>query len=411
MFPAELFELDGDLDAIAASAQKWADFGQLCSDSKVKIEDLETPEFKGREADLYHQNFQDKLAGNLGQTGDAYTKVGVALANLVMAVKQIEDGEMNAVRIRALNLWPEIKASRDAAAAADPIYTVTNSVPALGIYSPPRASALEDQWNALVAEADAVQAKADEAARTCAATIRQAAGARFDPNPTGLGGAWLNSRGWIDDNSDNLAALGGSLARLSGLALGLSFVPGLGVVTIPIALATGAGSAGADAAIEIAEHNNLFTPMAVFDLALIAVPGARPAKTLSAAKRLGADFEFKRPAFPRKYFSNLAPEDSVLEFNRIPNSQLARINGQFNYVVRPNGELVVGRQFNGHIDLAQGRQVVAAGRVRVVGGKVRWFDNESGHYKPSGYSMPAMARKAFEAEGLVVPEAIFKKLR
>ena len=107
-------------------------------------------------------------------------------------------------------------------------------------------------------------------------------------------------------------------------------------------------------------------------------------------------------------FSNLAPGDLVQSFNRIPNGQLSKINGQFNYVVKPNGELVVGRSFNGHIDLAQGGDVTAAGRVRVVGGEVKWFDNASGHYKPNGSGVPLIARGAFESQGLAVPNGTYR---
>src|SRR5690606_27568313 len=61
---------------------------------------------------------------------------------------------------------------------------------------------------------------------------------------------------------------------------------------------------------------------------------------------------------------------------------------RLNYVVMEGGELRLGRISNqvggGHIDLAGGAPVQAAGEVRIVRGQIRMIDNSSGHYLPSG---------------------------
>jgi filamentous hemagglutinin len=80
---------------------------------------------------------------------------------------------------------------------------------------------------------------------------------------------------------------------------------------------------------------------------------------------------------------------------------------RLNYVVTEDGKLVIGRidkRFGvgpggGHIDLAGGRPVRAAGEVVIRDGKIKYFDNASGHYEPTGSSARLEAEKAFEKAG------------
>jgi filamentous hemagglutinin len=80
------------------------------------------------------------------------------------------------------------------------------------------------------------------------------------------------------------------------------------------------------------------------------------------------------------------------------------ITGRFNYVVTEAGKLVVGRTDSqivggGHIDLAGGKPVQAAGEVLIVKGKVLKVNNASGHYRPRGVSARVAAEKAFRDAG------------
>ncbi|MBI3560322.1 MAG: hypothetical protein HY080_01200 [Gammaproteobacteria bacterium] len=105
-------------------------------------------------------------------------------------------------------------------------------------------------------------------------------------------------------------------------------------------------------------------------------------------------------------FKNLRPKDPV----RIPSTQSianivkTRQSGTFNYVVTEDGKLIIGRASrnrpNGHIDLAQGRDVRAAGEAKFVNGELRSLNNNSGHYQPSGNSARDTALNAFENHGL-----------
>jgi filamentous hemagglutinin len=71
----------------------------------------------------------------------------------------------------------------------------------------------------------------------------------------------------------------------------------------------------------------------------------------------------------------------------------------YNYVVTEDGNLVIGRSFGdpggGHIDLASGNPVSAAGEVKFVNGQLKYLDNSSGHYQPFGPKAQNAAEQAF----------------
>jgi hypothetical protein len=102
-------------------------------------------------------------------------------------------------------------------------------------------------------------------------------------------------------------------------------------------------------------------------------------------------------------FANRFPADALGRPNLVPLGKLSEINGTFDYVVTENGELVVGRisRFpgGGHIDLAGGLPVQAAGEVKVVDGAIKYIDNASGHYLPSGALTQTAAESAFAKLG------------
>ena len=105
-------------------------------------------------------------------------------------------------------------------------------------------------------------------------------------------------------------------------------------------------------------------------------------------------------------FKNLRPNDPILtpSTDTIANIQKTTQSGKFNYVVTQDGKLVLGRSGqsrpNGHINLAQGRDVLAAGEAKFVNGQLRYIDNFSGHYQPSGQAAQNAALQAFERAGV-----------
>lgn len=104
---------------------------------------------------------------------------------------------------------------------------------------------------------------------------------------------------------------------------------------------------------------------------------------------------------PKKTFNNLAPGDTLgtpklLDLKKIKSEKISK---KLNYVVTEEGTLVLGARSRlpggGHIDLARGRPVQAAGEVQFVDGKIKFVNNKSGHYKPSGESAKNAAIEAF----------------
>ncbi len=134
------------------------------------------------------------------------------------------------------------------------------------------------------------------------------------------------------------------------------------------------------------------------------------AKNSALIRRIGL---FGRGVETDKLFVNQFPEHLVDRSNIIPTTQLKNINGRFNYVVDENKNLIVGRVSKniggGHIDLASGKPVQAAGEVRVINGQIKYFDNSSGHYLPTGTSAQQAAEEAFSNLGFDTYEKYIEK--
>ena len=77
-------------------------------------------------------------------------------------------------------------------------------------------------------------------------------------------------------------------------------------------------------------------------------------------------------------------------------------HGTFTYVVNQNGEIVFGKRFNPnssrgrapHPTLIGGKdpQVQCAGMIRIEKGRIVWYDNQSGHYRPNAKSLITVDR-------------------
>jgi hypothetical protein len=78
-------------------------------------------------------------------------------------------------------------------------------------------------------------------------------------------------------------------------------------------------------------------------------------------------------------FRNAYPEDSPGEFQRVPPDVAGARSGRYVYVVTEDGTLVIGRAGRaGHVDLANGFPVRAAGEFTTKGGEVVAVSNASG---------------------------------
>ena len=71
---------------------------------------------------------------------------------------------------------------------------------------------------------------------------------------------------------------------------------------------------------------------------------------------------------------------------------------------------MLGNRRYGHIDLANGGDVLAAGEVRIVNGEVVSINNASGHYRPSGPTAQVAAEDAFASSGLPVRTGAYEEV-
>lgn len=100
-----------------------------------------------------------------------------------------------------------------------------------------------------------------------------------------------------------------------------------------------------------------------------------------------------------RFFPNLIPEDKPDWFKPVSPDMARGRSGNYLYVVLENGELIIGKRTAGHINLAQGKRVLAAGEFKTKGGDVVYLDNKSGHYRPYGVHARKAAEDAFKRNG------------
>ncbi len=141
-------------------------------------------------------------------------------------------------------------------------------------------------------------------------------------------------------------------------------------------------------------------------------PGAAGKPTARSASSTSG-----RPA-PKKTFTNKFPEhtiDAPLQEFAIEQVTRRTFNRTLNYAVMEDGSLRLGRRVQnrpggGHIDLTNGKPVLAAGEVHFAKGEVRWVDNASGHYLPSGPSAQQAAEEAFRRAGIDITDKYMEKV-
>jgi hypothetical protein len=114
----------------------------------------------------------------------------------------------------------------------------------------------------------------------------------------------------------------------------------------------------------------------------------------------GLHFSRQNPTlFRNNYLGDVLDRPQTIPLNRLKEINQRRLN----YVVLEDGTLVVGTRSDlpggGHIDLARGGSVQAAGEFGVVNGELRFIDNASGHYLPRGYNAQRAAEEAFQRLG------------
>ncbi|MEU1206487.1 hypothetical protein [Nocardia sp. NPDC005825] len=101
-------------------------------------------------------------------------------------------------------------------------------------------------------------------------------------------------------------------------------------------------------------------------------------------------------------FKNLFPEDRP-DWARTfsPQTLLSGRSGKYAYVVLQDGSLVLGRPTDGHVSLAKGDVVLAAGELKMKSGRIVELNNLSGHYRPWGRNAEDAAVRAFNENGFI----------
>jgi hypothetical protein len=106
-----------------------------------------------------------------------------------------------------------------------------------------------------------------------------------------------------------------------------------------------------------------------------------------------------------KSFKNQYPNDAIETPRQVYQPwQVKNFEGRtLNYVVTEGDNLIIGRiakqPGGGHIDLAGGAPVKAAGEVVIRNGEIKYLDNASGHYLPTGRAAQEAAERAFTEAG------------
>jgi hypothetical protein len=100
----------------------------------------------------------------------------------------------------------------------------------------------------------------------------------------------------------------------------------------------------------------------------------------------------------RRLFENKFPMDAIGDPKIVPIQALKNMSGNLNYVVLEDGRLIVGK--SPHTSLTKNGPVKAAGEIQLHNGKVKWLDNASGHYQPTGPQIKKIAESAFEKIGI-----------
>ncbi|WP_156957792.1 hypothetical protein [Paracidovorax oryzae] len=158
--------------------------------------------------------------------------------------------------------------------------------------------------------------------------------------------------------------------------------------------------------------------LGVVSMAFGGSSGSAPKSVLPSSGYAGPSYRSAFRAFnsPDEVvtFPNRFSEDAI-ELRSVPAltpEQALRMPKNILYVVKEDGGLVIAprpKDFSyGHVDLARGENVLAAGEGKVFWGEVKFIDNASGHYLPQGPAAQSAAVKAFTDYGFKVPSGAYQ---
>jgi hypothetical protein len=289
-FPAETFRVDGAPSSVRGSAGRWETFGGEACSSACQIRSLDTSLFVGPEGDQYREGLTRDLPLQLDTAGRAYSTVAGALNCFTSTLSALQS-RMSPLAVQAPGLWQALQVARGGVATAQQadqchqraVQIATEALrpgqalPADRYHFGTGAASValsnaQQAWNQCLTSAQQIKAELSVAVTACSDTIQDAAGMRFKKNPHGLGALRAGFKNVVKDHLAGLAKLSGVLKTISVVAGVLSFVPVIGEIAAPIALATGVAALAIDTSIKFATGNGSWTSIAV-DGALMALPG------------------------------------------------------------------------------------------------------------------------------------------
>lgn len=121
------------------------------------------------------------------------------------------------------------------------------------------------------------------------------------------------------------------------------------------------------------------------------------------------------------YFTNpyATPIQSAIKNGQIQMDEHSA-HGTYTYVVNENGDIIFGKRFNPnnshsrapHPTLIGGRdpQVQCAGMIRIEKGRIVWYNNDSGHFRPNAKSLTSV-EAAMEKLKHTHPDIFSKKYK
>lgn len=121
------------------------------------------------------------------------------------------------------------------------------------------------------------------------------------------------------------------------------------------------------------------------------------------------------------YFTNpyATPIQSAIKNGQIQMDEHSA-HGTYTYVVNENGDIIFGKRFNPnnshsrapHPTLIGGRdpQVQCAGMIRIEKGRIVWYNNDSGHFRPNEKSLTSV-EAAMEKLKHTHPDIFSKKFK
>jgi hypothetical protein len=109
-------------------------------------------------------------------------------------------------------------------------YHSQTPVASVGLESAQRA------WQQCLDTATQIQAELEAAVERCEHQIREASGMRFHKNPSGLGAVASGVSDFVKDHAAGLEKLSGALKMVSAITGMVSFIPGIGEITLAVSL-------------------------------------------------------------------------------------------------------------------------------------------------------------------------------